>query len=321
MIFFCQYCGKQIGSDSKSSTKGALISHEKFCEKNPTKVAKPGYMSETARKKASERMTAYNISNRKPGGWKCYYCDKTFATNHERYEHQHKVHQKEMDNAKKHKHTGDWICKYCGSSFRVRRELYAHLKSCEKRLSEPLDALGRTKSILHSMPCDCKFCGQHFVAKAYCSQHEKYYCDKNPSRIDRKKQETIAESNLKRSITMVKRKEAQLKKSGSSMRAAYNPIACQYIDRLNEAKGWHLQHALNGGEIRCGPYWMDGYDKDLNIVFEYDEPRHHKPSAQKHDKDRQKNIISMLHPKEFWRYDEKDDKLYRVCEPVAMLKT
>jgi hypothetical protein len=31
---------------------------------------------------------------------------------------------------------------------------------------------------------------------------------------------------------------------------------------------------LNGGELRCLGYWMDAYDKNKNIVVEYDEPYH-----------------------------------------------
>ena len=32
-----------------------------------------------------------------------------------------------------------------------------------------------------------------------------------------------------------------------------------------------MQHALNGGEVRIGNYWVDGYDKENKIIFEYDE--------------------------------------------------
>ena len=56
----------------------------------------------------------------------------------------------------------------------------------------------------------------------------------------------------------------------------YNKNACQYIDKLNEEKQWNLQHAENGGEFRIGGYFLDGYDKERNIVLEYNERKHYK---------------------------------------------
>jgi len=97
--------------------------------------------------------------------------------------------------------------------------------------------------------------------------------------------------------------------------ANFSEKACEYIDYLNEKNGWNLQHALNGGEITCLGYWLDGYDKDLNIVFEYDEPKHYKDKENNilRDKDieRQNEIIENLHCK-FYRYNEYLDLLYEV---------
>ena len=95
----------------------------------------------------------------------------------------------------------------------------------------------------------------------------------------------------------------------------FSEKACEYIDYLNKKNGWNLQHALNGGEIICLGYWLDGYDKDLNIVFEYDEPKHYKDKENNilKDKDieRQNEIIENLHCK-FYRYNEYLDLLYEV---------
>ena len=91
----------------------------------------------------------------------------------------------------------------------------------------------------------------------------------------------------------------------------YNETACKFIDELNIKNNWHLQHALNGGEIRVGPYSLDGYDKDLNIVFEYDEnkSKHNSLKGQLKDKYRQLYIMEKLKCK-FWRYSEKHNLLY-----------
>ena len=63
----------------------------------------------------------------------------------------------------------------------------------------------------------------------------------------------------------------------------YNKKSIEYINQLNKDKGWCLQHAENGGEITCAGYYLDGYDKNLNIAFEYDEPKHYK--------DKENNIL------------------------------
>lgn len=91
---------------------------------------------------------------------------------------------------------------------------------------------------------------------------------------------------------------------------AYNRIACQFIDRINNAFGLNLQHALNGGEVRAAGYSMDGYDKDKNIVFEYDEKTHQTPCYRQKDFQRQSRIIRKINPCLFLRYDETNERLY-----------
>ena len=98
-------------------------------------------------------------------------------------------------------------------------------------------------------------------------------------------------------------------------KARYSHKACEFINKLNEDKHWNLQHAENGGEYSICGYFIDGYDKDLNIAFEYDEPAHYKDKENNilNDRDiqRQQNIINELHC-EFWRYNEYLDLLYKI---------
>lgn len=89
----------------------------------------------------------------------------------------------------------------------------------------------------------------------------------------------------------------------------YNPKACDYLDLLNKEKGWELQHALNGGECSFLGYFVDGYDKDRNIIVEYDEPKHQYQKWKIKDLERQKKIINHLKCK-FYRFDEKKNLLY-----------
>lgn len=61
-------------------------------------------------------------------------------------------------------------------------------------------------------------------------------------------------------------------------------------------------------------YFVDAYDKDKNIVIEYDEPYHYKDVEHnilcEDDLKRQKEIIDCLHC-EFWRYNEKTKTLWK----------
>ena len=104
----------------------------------------------------------------------------------------------------------------------------------------------------------------------------------------------------------------EVKRTGG---AKFSKRACLFIDKLNESKGWHLQHALNGGEIIVGGYYLDGYDKELNIAFEYNESKHYIDCE--NNILREKDIIRMnfIHNKlncRFFIYNEKKDYFYEV---------
>lgn len=50
-------------------------------------------------------------------------------------------------------------------------------------------------------------------------------------------------------------------------------------------------------------FYVDGYDKERNVVIEYDGKYHQKPIQKEKDLIRQQKIAEFLHPKKFWRYD------------------
>ena len=91
--------------------------------------------------------------------------------------------------------------------------------------------------------------------------------------------------------------------------AAYNPKACCFIEELNQKLGVNLKHALNGGEEIISGYYLDGYDKEKNIVFEYDESHHYSLRKRQKDLNRQNILIDVLKPKMFLRYNEIDKEL------------
>ena len=92
----------------------------------------------------------------------------------------------------------------------------------------------------------------------------------------------------------------------------FNKEACDFIDKLNETLKINLQHALNGGEISLNGYLVDGYDKNKNIIFEYDEPAHNLPKYKKKDEKKQESIVEKVNPTLFIRYDEKNNRLYDI---------
>jgi hypothetical protein len=64
--------------------------------------------------------------------------------------------------------------------------------------------------------------------------------------------------------------------NGNQVFPSYNPKACKIIDVYGKENGYDFQHAMSGGEyyIKELGYWVDGYDKDKNVVIEYYEKRH-----------------------------------------------
>lgn len=104
-----------------------------------------------------------------------------------------------------------------------------------------------------------------------------------------------------------------LKKKGvNPSNSNFNPAACKFIDMLNEEHGWNLQHARNGGEIELYGYFVDGYDKDRNIIFEYDELSHERRDRKRKDLIRQNNLLEKINPTKFIRYNEKNNRLYEI---------
>jgi hypothetical protein len=75
----------------------------------------------------------------------------------------------------------------------------------------------------------------------------------------------------------------------------YNPKACEIIEEYGKQHGYNFQHAMNGGEyyIKELGYWVDGYDKEKNVVIEYQE-KHHNITYWKLRDEKRKNLIIQL---------------------------
>lgn len=70
---------------------------------------------------------------------------------------------------------------------------------------------------------------------------------------------------------------------------AYNPKACEIIEKYGEEQSYDFQHAENGGEKSISGYFVDGYDEKQNTVVEYYEKWHQ--NRREKDKKRKQEII------------------------------
>jgi len=102
----------------------------------------------------------------------------------------------------------------------------------------------------------------------------------------------------------------QIEKLGTKI--SYNPNACKFVENYGKQHGYNFQHALNGGEYQIIGYSLDGYDKEKNVVFEYDESKHNRNYTKNRDLIRQNRIIEKLNPVEFLRFNEEYNKLIDV---------
>lgn len=109
-------------------------------------------------------------------------------------------------------------------------------------------------------------------------------------------------------LSMIK----HIKEKNNGVAPMFNIDACNFIDKYGKQKGYNFCHALNGKEyyIEGLGYFVDGYDKDKNIVFEYDESHHFDYIGNLKEKDikRMNEIKNHLNCK-IIRYNEKTKEL------------
>ena len=224
-----------------------------------------------------------------------------------------KLYEKKVKTSKYKVDDNLWECE-CGKQFTKFQSLNAHLSHCDYHHN----CMGtvrklRPSEINHSMNWENKSIEE--IKDFHKRSGETYTKHINegkfePTFLGKHHTEESKEKTRKSTIKYI---ESLPNYNGT--KARYSHKACIYINNLNKEKNWNLQHAENGGEYSICGYFVDGYDKDLNIVFEYDEIRHYtnKENNILKEKDikRQQNIINELHC-EFWRYNEYLDLLYKV---------
>lgn len=61
-------------------------------------------------------------------------------------------------------------------------------------------------------------------------------------------------------------------------------------------------------------FYIDGYDKEKNVVLEYDGKYHNTIGQKQKDLYRQQKIIELLKPNKFWRYNSENKTIKNVLE-------
>jgi Zn finger protein HypA/HybF involved in hydrogenase expression len=105
--------------------------------------------------------------------------------------------------------------------------------------------------------------------KIICNYH-KYIFEQSPS--SHKKHGCPLCGNINRRLKRIK--EISINKfNGNQVIPSFNSIACDIFDKISIKNNIKIHHAMNGGEfyIEKLGYWVDGYDKENNTVYEYDE--------------------------------------------------
>lgn len=83
-------------------------------------------------------------------------------------------------------------------------------------------------------------------------------------------------------ISAINHIEKRLELNGGHCVPAFNIDACEIFNKISNILDINIQHALNGGEyhIKELGYWVDGYDINNNVVYEFYE-RYHKYSIER----------------------------------------
>ena len=155
------------------------------------------------------------------------------------------------------------------------------------------------------------------------SQSGRIVSDETKIKISNGNKGKIRSEEYKMKMSMIKKGQTHTTNSKLKMRLSrikeieskcgqvipnYNKKSCQYFNNIIEKTGVNIQHAENGGEynIKELGYWVDGYDKENNIVYEYDEKHHfNKKERIFRDIEREKEIIKHLNCKFIRIKDEK----------------
>ena len=197
---------------------------------------------------------------------------------------------------------GTWKCQHCGIIFESKNQLQTHIHDNHVKVDD------NGKTIIWNKGLKLKDHPSLIAARQTLKDGYK-----TQRLIAHNKGKKHSQDEIRRiRIGTVKYLQNTIK----SFQPRYNKKSILFLDQLSKERGWNLQHAENGGEFYTGiGYFVDAYDKQRNIVVEYDEKFHYTDIKNNvlREKDiiRQNEIIEHLHC-EFWRYNEAMDILWKV---------
>ena len=131
-------------------------------------------------------------------------------------------------------------------------------------------------------------------------------CNIKNHSIETKKRMSLIQKSLWKNPIIRKKRLSSIK---------WNNITCDkgQLELLNKwnTLGFNFQpnYKLYTDDFLC---YIDGYDKEKNIVCEYDTKYHFRKDIKQKDLVRQQKIIEILKPKKFWRYNS----IYKTWENV-----
>ena len=208
----------------------------------------------------------------------------------------------------------DYICE-CGRHFNNPQSLNAHFSHCEMhanifRKEHNRDYHHPNKGCMQGWKNKSKEEINSIHEKSNITLRRKYENGElKGSFVGRQHSEETKEKIRTKALDLISNKFGKIQ-------ANFSIKACEYIDKLNKKNNWKLQHALNGGEIRIGNYWVDGYDETNKIIFEYDERKHYiagTNNLKQKDINRQNKILSLLGDSwTLYRYNENLNIFYKV---------
>lgn len=137
---------------------------------------------------------------------------------------------------------------------------------------------------IQKLKCEC---GKKYTWSKYCRKCPSYHM----TWIGKK--HSIETKRKQRLSTLT-----YLKKTKGQIIPRYNTTAIKIIEEYGKQNGYNFKHAENGGEyyIKELGYFVDGYDKEKNVVLEIDEKNHFDNDGKLKEKDqiRQLEIEKLL---------------------------
>ena len=283
----CENCGKDHDHRYGSG---------RFCSKE-CKIAYIGKMNDKDHRSAETalKVKKHLDSNRAKGlcgnpkapygTWKCEECQIVFGTRAELFQHQRELHAKITIN----KSSDKYECPFCYKEFNSKKKVIGHLRACKKHPNKELHDLAYKQG------------GQTYAKRLKEGLVRPSFKGRKHSEASKRKMRISAVKYLQQI---------------NATPCRYNKSSISILENIAKEHGWNIQHAENGGEFYTGiGYFVDAYDKEKNIVLEFDEAAHYVDAQNNvlREKDliRQKSIIEHLHC-EYSRYNSVTNTLWKV---------